>query len=78
MLPMQDPKLLLLDEPVAGMMTRKQLAPPSGFDLSASTSLMVVEHDMSFIRNHLEIVTVLCDGSVLAQGTQTRCRLMNG
>jgi ABC-type uncharacterized transport system ATPase subunit len=30
---------------------------------------MLVEHDMSFIRTISEIVTVLCDGSVLAQGT---------
>ena len=37
--------------------------------LKGKHSLMVVEHDMSFIRTISEIVTVLCDGSVLAQGT---------
>ena len=36
---------------------------------TVTISLMVVEHDMSFIRTISEIVTVLCDGSVLAQGT---------
>ena len=39
------------------------------FSLKGKHSLMVVEHDMSFIRSISEIVTVLCDGSVLAQGT---------
>ena len=37
--------------------------------LKGKHSLMVVEHDMAFIRQISEIVTVLCDGSVLAQGT---------
>ena len=37
--------------------------------LKGKHSLMVVEHDMGFIRTISEIVTVLCDGSVLAQGT---------
>ena len=37
--------------------------------LKGKHSLMVVEHDMSFIKTISEIVTVLCDGSVLAQGT---------
>jgi urea transport system ATP-binding protein len=37
--------------------------------LAGQHSLMVVEHDMSFIRAISDIVTVLCDGSVLAQGT---------
>jgi urea transport system ATP-binding protein len=37
--------------------------------LKGKHSLMVVEHDMSFIRSISEIVTVLSEGSVLAQGT---------
>ena len=70
MLLMQDPKLLLLDEPVAGMTDEETERTAQLFlSLKGQHSLMVVEHDMGFIRTISEIVTVLCDGSVLAQGT---------
>ena len=70
MLLMQDPKLLLLDEPVAGMTDDETARTAELFlSLKGKHSLMVVEHDMSFIRAISDIVTVLCDGSVLAQGT---------
>jgi urea transport system ATP-binding protein len=70
MLLMQDPKLLLLDEPVAGMTDEETERTAELFlTLKGKHSLMVVEHDMSFIRAISDIVTVLCDGSVLAQGT---------
>jgi urea transport system ATP-binding protein len=70
MLLMQDPKLLLLDEPVAGMTDFETERTAELFlTLKGKHSLMVVEHDMSFINTISDIVTVLCDGSVLAQGT---------
>ena len=70
MLLMQDPKLLLLDEPVAGMTDEETARTAELFlSLKGKHSLMVVEHDMSFIRAISEIVTVLSEGSVLAQGT---------
>ncbi|HXD39914.1 MAG TPA: urea ABC transporter ATP-binding protein UrtD [Ramlibacter sp.] len=70
MLLMQDPKLLLLDEPVAGMTDEETARTAQLFlDLKGRHSLMVVEHDMSFIKSISEIVTVLSEGSVLAQGT---------
>ena len=70
MLLMQDPKLLLLDEPVAGMTDFETERTAELFlSLKGKHSLMVVEHDMSYINTISDIVTVLCDGAVLAQGT---------
>lgn len=73
MLLMQDPKLLLLDEPVAGMTDEETERTAELFlSLKGRHSLLVVEHDMSFINTISDIVTVLCDGSVLAQGSMAQ------
>ncbi|MDB5955192.1 urea ABC transporter ATP-binding protein UrtD [Ramlibacter sp.] len=70
MLLMQDPKLLLLDEPVAGMTDEETERTAELFlSLKGQHSLMVVEHDMSFIKTISEKVTVLHEGAVLAEGT---------
>ena len=67
---MQDPKLLLLDEPVAGMTDEETSRTAELFlTLKGKHWLMVVEHDMGFIRTISDIFRVLCDGSVLVQGT---------
>ncbi len=69
MLLVQDPQLLLLDEPVAGMTDQETERTAELFlRLKGQHSLIVVEHDMAFIQAIAETVTVLCDGAVLAQG----------
>jgi urea transport system ATP-binding protein len=69
MLLMQEPKLLLLDEPVAGMTDEETERTAELFiSLAGKHSLMVVEHDMAFIRQLGGKVTVLHEGSVLAEG----------
>ena len=70
MLLMQEPKLLLLDEPVAGMSDEDTERTAELFlTLAGTHSLVVVEHDMSFIARIARKVTVLHEGSVLAEGT---------
>src|SRR5512134_3238510 len=70
MLLMQEPKLLLLDEPVAGMSDEETERTAELFlSLAGSHSLVVVEHDMTFIGQIARRVTVLHEGSVLAEGT---------
>ncbi|MBQ56952.1 MULTISPECIES: urea ABC transporter ATP-binding protein UrtD [Pseudomonas] len=70
MLLMQDPQLLLLDEPVAGMTDAETEFTAQLFkSLARKHSLMVVEHDMGFVGSIADHVTVLHQGSVLAEGS---------
>ncbi len=69
MLLMQEPQLLLLDEPVAGMTDDETERTGELFkSLAGKHSLVVVEHDMAFIEQLGGRVTVLHEGSVLAEG----------
>ena len=69
MLLMQEPELLLVDEPVAGMTDAETEKTATLLrDISKSRAVVVVEHDMDFIRALDVRVTVLHEGSVLAEG----------
>jgi urea transport system ATP-binding protein len=70
MLLMQDPKLLLVDEPVAGMTPQEtERTAELLVSLAGTHSVVVVEHDMEFVRSIARRVTVLHEGSVLAEGS---------
>lgn len=70
MLLAQDPMLLLVDEPAAGM-TDAETAETAGLlrEIAQTRSVVVVEHDMDFVRDLNVRVTVLHEGSVLAEGS---------
>jgi len=70
MLLMQQPQLLLVDEPVAGM-THQETERTAELlvSLAGTHSVVVVEHDMEFVRSIARRVTVLHEGRVLAEGT---------
>ena len=72
---MQDPKLLLLDEPVAGM-TDYETGRTAELvqSLAGKHSVVVVEHDMQFVGSIARTVTVLHEGKVLAEGPMDRVR----
>ncbi len=70
MLLMQEPKVMLVDEPVAGM-THQEVERTAQLLLSlqGERSIIVVEHDMEFVRSIASRVTVLHEGSVLTEGS---------
>lgn len=72
MLLMQRPQLLLVDEPVAGM-THQEMERTAELltSLAGQHSVIVVEHDMDFVRSIAQTVTVLHQGSVLAEGSMS-------
>jgi urea transport system ATP-binding protein len=66
----QDPDLLLVDEPVAGMTDAETMQTADLLrDINRTHSVVVVEHDMEFVRALGVRVTVLHEGSVLAEGS---------
>ncbi len=70
MLLMQEPELLLVDEPVAGMTPQEaERTAELLSSLAGRQSLVVVEHDMEFVRSIARRVVVLHEGRVLAEGT---------
>jgi urea transport system ATP-binding protein len=70
MLLVQDPKVLLVDEPVAGMTHREMNRTAELLtELAGAHTVVVVEHDMDFVRDIAKRVTVLHEGRVLAEGT---------
>lgn len=70
MLLMQNPKLLLVDEPAAGM-THQEMDKTAELllSLAGDHSVVVVEHDMDFVRSIASKVSVLHQGTILAEGT---------
>jgi urea transport system ATP-binding protein len=69
MLLMQEPELLLVDEPVAGMTPQEtERTAELLVSLAGEHSVVVVEHDMEFVRSIARTVTVLHEGHVLAEG----------
>ncbi len=70
MLLIQDPELLMLDEPVAGMSAseRKQTAKLLQ-SITKDRSVLVIEHDMQFVEDIADSVTVLHQGQVLSEGS---------
>jgi urea transport system ATP-binding protein len=65
----QDPELLLLDEPVAGMSVQdRELTAALLLGLAKQRSVVVVEHDMDFVRKIADRVTVLHQGKLLIEG----------
>jgi urea transport system ATP-binding protein len=70
MLLVQEPKLLLLDEPVAGMSTSERIATGELLlDLAGDHTVVVVEHDMAFLRRFASVVTVMHEGKILSEGS---------
>jgi urea transport system ATP-binding protein len=73
MLLMQDPELLMLDEPIAGMSVReRELTAELLKRISRDRSMIIIEHDMEFVRKIADKVTVLHQGKVIAEGSMDK------
>lgn len=70
MLLVQDAKVMLLDEPVAGMSAEEREQTGELLHrIGSERTIVVIEHDMDFVRTFADIVTVMHAGKVLAEGT---------
>ncbi len=66
----QDPELILMDEPTAGMTVQETRKTADLFNrLKGRHTLIVVEHDMSFVKEIGEVISVMHQGRMLAEGT---------
>ncbi|AEH45014.1 urea ABC transporter, ATP-binding protein UrtD [Thermodesulfatator indicus DSM 15286] len=73
MILIQNPKLVLLDEPVAGMSAKEREKTVSLLKkIAPGRSMVVIEHDMEFVKNIAQRVTVLHQGKVLCEGNIER------
>ena len=73
MLLMQDPELLMLDEPIAGMSEReRELTAELLQRICKGRSMIVIEHDMEFVKRIADKVTVMHQGKILAEGSMDK------
>jgi len=73
MLLMQDPEVIMLDEPVAGMSVRERTETANLIrGISKDRSVIVIEHDMEFVREIADRVTVMHLGKILAEGSMEK------
>jgi urea transport system ATP-binding protein len=73
MLLMQEPQLLMLDEPVAGMSAKERDQTAELLrKISSNRSVLVIEHDMDFVEKIADKVTVLHQGKILAEGSMEK------
>ena len=73
MLLMQEPELLMLDEPIAGMSARERdLTAELLGRISNNRSVIVIEHDMDFVKKIAHKVTVMHQGKILAEGSMDK------
>jgi urea transport system ATP-binding protein len=76
MLLMQDPELLMLDEPVAGMSAKERDQTADLLNrICKNRSVLVIEHDMGFVKKIAHKVTVLHQGKILAEGSMDTVQL---
>jgi len=72
---MQEPELLLVDEPVAGMTGKERTRTGEMLmEIAKDRSVLVVEHDMNFVKRFAKTVTVLHEGRLLCEGTFEKVR----